>query len=564
MYGHNKILYQYMRRIIPALVCLTLIIPAAFAQSIYGNFPYEESFLSGSKPAGVELSDVPKNNLGLANSASFKTYGLQLTPEEFSRFGAVYLNNHRFKSENGIFIEFEYMIYGNRNDGKNGGDGLSVFFFDADVNPGIGAYGAGIGYAYNRVDLRNAEHRKVRNPGINGGYMGIAFDSYGNYKGLRYQGESRVNGIPYGFTDLTGSVSSTYNTSSDVTIRGPKNPDPIKAPSGNTVPGFDAGYVGYPVMVTQNTTAQIGFEMLENGNYSWQLKNHLRTTDFFNVRGGTTFIKPEDPGYRKAYIELFPSKDAQGVANGYLVTVMIEHDMVRDTVIYDYKFRNTFTYLENAWRNDGLGDNTDREYPQPASLERTISLVPPPELKIGFAASTGQDGTDGPKRDFHVIKNLRVKLPRAAHANDDFAEIYKGRTAVIDPLVNDVAYTGTISRVQQGSKDNIEPESFQFHMLDGQPILGSSYTDANGRWEYSKVNEGIEVRFTPNASLPLGQPAKIKYSIKGGKLKNGTPEMPYADDAYRSPAATISVTVTENPNPEVNTVTNKMITTKFK
>jgi len=563
----KKIIQQYIQRIILAFAGLLGILIPSFAQQ-YGNFPYEESFLSETGPPGI-LKPVPQQTVyGLTNSATFTTYGLRLTPDEFSRFGAVYLDDHEFKSENGIFIEFEYMIYGNNNvtTSENGGDGLSVFFFDAKKNPGIGAYGAGIGYAYNRVSQADPKNdfSKYLSKGINGGYMGIAFDSFGNYKGLRYQGESRVNGIPYGpnFDYLKGGVSGEYNKDSDVTIRGPMNPKALTTGGGTkVVPGFSVGYTGYPVLITQSTQYGHGFVLQENDPYAWDFKNQMQNKPGFAIRGGRQFKTPNDPGYRKAFIELFPkAKNASGELTGYLVSVMIEHDMVRDTVIYDYNFRNEITYLENAYAGTD-GDYNTRITPAADSPPQKISLVPPPDLKIGFAAATGdKNSKEDKKRDNHVIKNLRIRLPRAAQANDDFEYLYDGFPSVIlDPLINDFAYTGTISRNQQGSRQYIDHRSFKFVGPNGT-VVSSPYVQAGkGTWKYEfdDINETVLVTFTPLSTFPLDGTASIDYYIKGRGI-------PYSDDAYRSPAATINVKKIINPNPTINVISNQMVTPTLK
>ena len=120
---------------------------------ITGDYPYFESFLSGSKPADVFVPDPTKNTV------QFKTKGAVLTPEPatLDKFGALILNDHSFDSYAGIFVSFEYMIYGG-----SGGDGLSVFFYDANVAPSIGATGRAIGYNCNRSFNGTAEVR----PGV--------------------------------------------------------------------------------------------------------------------------------------------------------------------------------------------------------------------------------------------------------------------------------------------------------------------------------------------------------------------------------------------------------------
>lgn len=512
----------------------------------YGEFPFQESFLSGQPVTGV----VFPNPVGttIRNQARYTGSGLQLTADTLGRFGAVYLDNHRFRSKLGIFIEFEYMIF----DG-NGGDGLSVFFFDADEpNPGIGAIGAGIGYTYNRA-INSASSK--RSPGIKGAYMGIAFDSFGNFKSMRYQGESRVTGIPYSF-GATGSSVIRQNKPNNVTIRGAMRTKPIKTggyeETGQEIFGMGVGYCGYPVLITRYTNDLDGYILQESGTCAYDILDRPANSNLFEIRGGTKFEKSTDPGYRKAFIEMFPNGD-----EGFYVSVMIQHGTVKDTIIYDYNYRKEFDYLENAISPGGQGDNNSDAQPQLTSLKRKLEVPLPINLKIGFAAATGE-GSQG-RRDRHIIKNVGIRLPRSAEAYDDYApNQYSGvRSVNFSPLLNDIGYTGLISRTQVGSSEHIDGTTFRFINKDGTPVNGFEVeVDGEGTWTYDVATE--IVTFRPLRTF-IGK-ARIKYDIKGGK----TEPDPYADEAYRSLPATIGVDIEENPNPTRNIISNKMTTIKLK
>lgn len=515
--------------------CIMLLLVACAGNAsgqAYGNFPFQATFLDGYVPEGV-IRPNPDTN-----SSSFQTYGLELTPAATSQFGAVYLNNNRFKAELGIYIEFEYMAY----DGT-GGDGFSVFFFNAEeASPNIGAPGAGLGYAYNRtIDSYSSQ----RAEGLRGAYLGVGFDSYGNYSGLRWQGESRVQGISYTYYNSSnGSGILGRSTDNAVTIRG------ARRLTGLSYYGMGEGYSGYPVMVTQRTVANEGVVLSENNTTpQYIVNNQLKSEGTFAIRGGQAFERPTDPGYRKAYIEMFPNGDS-----GFYLSVMIEHDNVKDTVIYDYNYRKEFYYYENAYYNN-TGDNyTGTGIPQ-NPVRTLLQTQLPVELKIGFAGSTGA------QTDRHVIKNVSIRLPRSAEARDDFADdIFRGTTATFKPLENDIAYKGTISRDQVGSSDNIDPATFRFVNEDGTPYLPSSgdkyvYAIANeGTWVYDEAAQTVV--FTPLPAF-IGE-ARVRYDIKG---KDDSPN-PYADEAYRSVPAVIGVDVVINSNPTRNTLSNKMVTSR--
>ena len=521
---------------------------------ISGDYPYFESFLSGTRPGGI-IIPKPENN-----SVTFQTKGAVLTPEpaEYGKFGAIILDNHQFDAKAGIFISFEYMIYGG-----NGGDGMSVFFFDASKTPYIGAAGAGIGYTYNRSyngSYQGTDFTKYRAIGLSGAYLGIALDSYGNFKQAFYQGEARVNGLPYiGYGMTGGNDLNRKNTKDDVTLRGAMSPT-----AAGSIPGMGVGYAGYPVLVTQSTVENIGHRLKTGGNYAWEEYPQLkRGTIPFTIKGGHEFERPSDPGYRRAYIELFPNTETSD--GGFFVSVMIENENRRDTIINNYLYRQSFTYLENAFSVNSSGDNDGATaQPRSSSPTKVLDAKVPDALKIGFAAATGDSKRGDPKRDTHVIKNLRLILPRAAEAYDDFMpDQYQGTTVEFHPLANDIGYTGTVSRIQDPCPSCIDEETFRFVLEDGSEI----YDDASNTIEYTVLNQGKwtydktlkTVTFQPIPITFKGE-ARIRYNIKGGR--GG--EYPYDQEPYRSTPATIGVNIIENPNPPGSTfmISNKMVTSR--
>ncbi|WP_156032803.1 hypothetical protein [Prevotella sp. 10(H)] len=513
------------------------------AQSIYGNFPVEESFLSGSKPTFV---DVPGNNPNVL----FTTRGVQLTKNIQSQFGGIFINNRRLTSKNGVHIEFDYMMYGRGS--SAGGDGLSVFLFDAKTkNPNIGAEGAGIGYAYNWA-TSSTSYRRL---GLSGAYVGIALDSYGNYKGLRYQGNppSQVQGIPFGIS-IDGKIEATENTRDNITIRGAAGKG-FTANNGAKVFTIPDGYAGYPVLITQSTNTNKGFVITEPGDLSgyndsrYVAKASTKKKNNFAISGDTQFNSPMDRGYRRAIIELFPVPEGDP-DGGFYITVAIEHDTKRDTIIYDYHYKQSFQYQENA----AIPYRYNEDIPISTPPIKTLDAQVPDSFKIGFAASTGRE------INYHYIKNVKISLPRAAEANLDSARIDMGGLAVINPLDNDIAYTGTISRNQIGKKDYIDEKEFRFVDNSGTVYkLGSGQTQievmtADGKWVYNYTTKAVT--FRPKSGF-FGA-ATIRYNIRG----SNTNEMPYADDAYRSLNRDIIVYVNEGPAKPTSIVTNKMVTNR--
>lgn len=542
--------------------------------SDYGDFPYEQSLLGGPNSVpDIEFPTAQKTTN--PNLAKFiKDLGLQLTPAAKSSFGAVFVDKRKFNSVIGIKIEFEYMMYGG-----TGGDGLSMFLFDASVGtPQIGAHGAGIGYAFNRsyngsktVGGTTIDFRPYRMTGLTGAYLGVALDQFGNNKGLRFQGDARIGGIPYSGTFLgtaKGMVDGSYNTQNQITLRG------AKGPVINASYGLGDGYTGYPVLITQSTNNtdikngtqdRPGFVLDMTEGVTQPIYQQIKkyTGNLFPLSGGGEFSDPSNPAYRKVIIELFPSPRTDiNVSTGFLVTVSIQHGHTTDVIISDFHYKTKFYYPENAYPAQSIGGSGDNSTDEIIRLNnpvyRELDAKVPEFLRVGFAASTGEETNN------QVIKNLKISLPRAAEAEDDEAETDQGVSVSLMPLDNDIAYTGTISRNQIGKKEYIDYNTFRFRGLDGSVISGNSYTDTHGNiWTFelqnvsSPMDKDVKVTLKPHPTF-YGE-AQIKYDILGGR--NG--ETPYNDPAYRSLAATITVDVKKSTVVYRNTISNKMVTPKL-
>ncbi len=98
---------------------------------------------------------------------------LRLTEAETNRAGYAYLNS-TFPSSLGVYIDFEYKAWRNKDDNTyHGADGFSVFLFDANAPTfRIGGFGGSLGYA---------NHNNGNQPGLAGAYLGIGIDEYGNF-----------------------------------------------------------------------------------------------------------------------------------------------------------------------------------------------------------------------------------------------------------------------------------------------------------------------------------------------------------------------------------------------
>lgn len=115
---------------------------------------------------------------------------LRLNNSSTNQRGYFYIDKS-FPSTLGVLIDFEYKMWrnaANTNSNYHGGDGFSVFLFNAAVPFQIGGYGGSLGYA-RLVDAQNV----VVSEGLAGGYIGIGFDAYGNFGS---NSEGKVGRIP--------------------------------------------------------------------------------------------------------------------------------------------------------------------------------------------------------------------------------------------------------------------------------------------------------------------------------------------------------------------------------
>jgi len=483
---------------------------------VYGDFPYHQSFTSGIKPSEVTLPDGAG-----PNAAVFTSTGLQLTPAENNKFGAVFINNKAFNSAVGIKIAFNYAIY----DG-NGADGLCVFLFDAAVAPLIGgATGGALGYSYRRANNSFPGNRKE---GLSGAYLGIALDVFGNFKIAKFNEDERINGvqIPAILWDNSGK--------SHVTLRGAKG----KYLDAN---GRGLGFSGYPVLRTQGTLGAnvikvvSGAEINSTGNYS---PNNLMGDDF-NLRSGAYTTDPDNIAYRRAFIDLIPDK-----RGGFNVTVRIQHQKTVTTVIDNYWYPPSLNYFENT--NAAVTDFNFLTEMGPATTH-VLDATIPDFFRIGFAASTGG------LNDIHKIWNVEVVLPYAAEVKDDFGSICKNSSIVINPYSNDLAYSGPTTGSPTGSADNIDFNQFRFLNADGT-TAGNPFFVTNGQGTFSYNAVTGFVTFLPLPSF--SGTASISYTIKGKTYPAGTFQ-PFGDEAFRSVPGKISIEVMK-----CKVITNPMLPSK--
>lgn len=153
-----------------------LVFAVLFTIPVFAQFTITEDF------RGSASSDIIIGGNAALTSGSADPVGagwLRLTSALGNQKGHAYVNRS-FPSSMGILIDFEYTMWRNTaTDGTYGmgGDGLSLYLFDAAYGPGsfqTGFYGGSLGYA--NLNVSGSTH-----PGLTGGYLDVGFDAYGNF-----------------------------------------------------------------------------------------------------------------------------------------------------------------------------------------------------------------------------------------------------------------------------------------------------------------------------------------------------------------------------------------------
>lgn len=216
------------------------------------GFPYCETF--------ADQGSIGSKTI-FGGSARLLDGVVRLTDAQREQNGYVYIDIP-FSPAYGIKASFEYFMYGG-----GGADGLTVFLFDADVqNFKPGGFGGAFGYA-----------QRDNVPGMTGGYLGIGFDSYGNYSNSR---EGKSGGF-------SGSPNGLYPNSISIRKSG-------------------AGLNGYQFvdgkMTLDPPSGSIGLSL--DVQYQFPLSS--------GGPGTGRVTDPAIPGYRKVFMELEPNPSGVG------------------------------------------------------------------------------------------------------------------------------------------------------------------------------------------------------------------------------------------------------------
>lgn len=158
----------------------------------------------GAAPPG--LPPLPPGFFNVVTNDAIGNGWLRLTTRLQNQVGTALYTGGSFPSNDGVFIEFDYISWGGVP--GMGADGISVFLFDANTpSPMSGnRHGAGLGYCNGA-----------------GGYLGIGIDEYGNFSSSIPQGVG-VNGCATEGNNTPGTIERKPGYSPNhIVVRGPQS-----------------------------------------------------------------------------------------------------------------------------------------------------------------------------------------------------------------------------------------------------------------------------------------------------------------------------------------------------
>jgi len=172
---------------LPLLVAVLL---AAFAGAALRAQVVTETFMNSTAP-GWNFAGVNYTPTLTSGGADPSGQGwLRMTSLGNDQATSAYYNTAFTATNATVYASFEYASWGG-----TGADGLVFFLFDGSKAFSVGANGGSIGYA-----------QKTGVNGLNGGYLGVAVDEFGNYSNGT---EGRTGGV--GFTPDAFAVRGPGN-----------------------------------------------------------------------------------------------------------------------------------------------------------------------------------------------------------------------------------------------------------------------------------------------------------------------------------------------------------------
>jgi hypothetical protein len=491
---------------------------------------------------GIVPMTGASHTVTVQNDRNGKAFGIKLTDGSIKdpQFSGIVFDRLSFSSKRGFSIQFEYSMFDGKKAYGEYGDGFALVLYDpkglTNGIPDTGSAGSALGYG-------GVLNDKGEGAGLSNGYLGIAFDQFGNNKWRRNQPDKdKPNKSQYSTGIKRSSVDVTYYSPSFLTVRGPMHPTIGRKG-------------GYPVLLAQATHNIIETNKGKNravlnsstGGYDWF--NNAPSKDFI-IRGDKLTDNPKDTEYRKAYVELLPG--VHKGKKGYYLNVSIQagcdpsgkYNIYSMTDFYFMSTEDEIIYMEL--------DSRDRTN----DVKQRLRLTPPSVFNLGFTAATGA------AYQTQVIKDVKIALPFSPQATDNvYSDVCNGRVGYFNPILNDVGYNTNIivdRAMPEGKFEYLDLESFRFMKPDGKGVYHPAGTAPyhkleapGGTFHYDK-NTGI-ITFVPKAPY-FTKDEDLEYELYYD-IKNKPSELTgnlLSHDDYRSPISKVTFEFQKCPSVIVN------------
>ena len=160
----------------------------AYAQGVVVSETFKNSTASGWTFTGSGYSPTLTSGTSGANGNAAGDGWLRLTDTTGNTATSANYNTAFNSANTSVYAKFDFESYGGANGTTHGGDGIVFYLFDGSKTFSVGAFGGSIGYAQKTT----AGGAPADVNGMNGGYLGVALDEYGNFSSGT---EGRVGGI---------------------------------------------------------------------------------------------------------------------------------------------------------------------------------------------------------------------------------------------------------------------------------------------------------------------------------------------------------------------------------
>ncbi len=268
----------------------------ALAITARAQFTYSEDFKNSTAPGWV-LNPAGNStpNVILTSGATPRTGDpevgnptidpsgsgwLRLTNNTLNTHNAVYFDTPIPSAGNSVTVTFGMNQFFGNNFNSTGADGITFFLYDASKTFQVGADGGSIGYA-----------QKTGVDGLNGGFVAVALDAYGNFS---VNGEGRIGGTTglqpnsvavrgpgqgqTGYNYLAGTGNIDYTDSGSPTVSdGTDGPVPVLPytmafPTATARPNQSTEYRNVSITINENSQLLVSMQFGEDGLW-YQLLN---------------------------------------------------------------------------------------------------------------------------------------------------------------------------------------------------------------------------------------------------------------------------------------------------